>query len=992
MRPGAFLLVIYPRGTVGGELRLTMATRLQSEREQYGGVKMSLLRLVGQICVCASLVAGCGGGGGGGTSGSTAPAPSTAITAQPADQQVEVGLGATFGVTASNAIGYRWQQSIDGVTWADTGASGSSLSIISTDLAMNGTKYRVIVSGANNDVTSTAATLTVSVVPPSIVLAPSAQSVSVGQQASFSVNARGTSITIRWQVSSNTVTWSDVPGANSGVLLLDGLTQADSGKSYRVVVSNPAGEVASPAALLTVTAAPWAPTFVTQPVDTTVVTGQSARFSAAPLATNPRATAQWQVSADGVAWSDVAGANRTTLTTGPTTSSDNGKRFRMVSGNAAGFVNSMTATLTVVGSSQRNLTVLAGQPGGAGNADAAGSMARFSFPQGIAVDSTGNAYVTSGCALRKITSSALVSTLAGQSGWCASVDGSGNTSGFVAPSGVAVDAAGVVYVADNGANTMRKITADGTVTTFAGVASQGGSTDGAGSVARFNGPTGLAIDAAGNLYVADSGNHTVRKITAGGLVTTLAGLAGNSGSVDGSAAVARFNIPQAVAVDSSGNLFVADAGNHTVRKIAPDGTVSTLAGLAGSSGSNEGTGSAARFNVPIGVAVDSSHAIYVSDSGNQTVRKVTPDGVVTTVAGLAGNAGSTDASGSAARFYYPSGIALDASGTLYVSDSWNHALRKVVPGGLVSTWAGLPEHAGTADGSGSSARFHLACDLTVDALGNLYVADAANNLIRKVTPAGVVSSYFMGSDTFNLPMGVAIDAAGNIFVADQRVHVVRKITQSGVVSIYAGSPGMAGSADGDPSTARLSSPRSLAVDSSGNVYVSENGNHTIRKITPAGVVSTLAGLAGAAGGDDGTGSAARFNSPGGMVLDAVGNLYVVDDGVVRKVTPAGAVTTLAGVFGSAGSVDGIGSAARFHGLEGLTIDTDGNLYAADRFNHTIRKITPGGNVTTLVGTSGIGTIVLGSTPFLNNPTGVAMLDSKHLAITSENTVLVYTLP
>ena len=246
-----------------------------------------------------------------------------------------------------------------------------------------------------------------------------------------------------------------------------------------------------------------------------------------------------------------------------------------------------------------------------------------------------------------------------------------------------------------------------TFTTLAGLAGSAGSADGTGSAARFYYPSGVAVDSAGNVYVADTSNHTIRKVTPGGVVTTLAGLAGYPGSADGTGSAARFTVPSGVAVDSAGNVYVADQSENTIRKVTPAGVVTTLAGLAGSPGSADGTGSAARFDDPDGVAVDSAGNVYVADGNNATIRKVTPSGVVTTLAGLAGSQGSDDGTGSAARFGWPWGVAVDSVANVYVADWGYSTIRKVTAGGVVTTLAGLAAHPGSADGTGSTAQFNV---------------------------------------------------------------------------------------------------------------------------------------------------------------------------------------------------------------------------------------------------------------------------------------------
>ena len=279
------------------------------------------------------------------------------------------------------------------------------------------------------------------------------------------------------------------------------------------------------------------------------------------------------------------------------------------------------------------------------------------------------------------------STLAGYAGQ-GSADGTSSNARFSTPSSVAVDSAGTIYVADTASHTIRKITAAGTVSTLAGSAGVSGSADGTGSAARFNQPQGVAVDATGNVYVADTGNHTIRQITPGGVVSTLAGLAGSSGSANGTGSAARFYQPEGVAVDSSGNVYVADTWNHTLRKIAAGGVVSTLAGSAGNYGTANGTGSTARFYQPQGVAVDSAGTVYVADTGNQTLRKITSAGAVTTLAGTAGAYGSRNSTGTNAQFYGPASVAVDGLGNLYVADYFNQTLRKVTAAGVVTTLAG----------------------------------------------------------------------------------------------------------------------------------------------------------------------------------------------------------------------------------------------------------------------------------------------------------------
>jgi len=299
---------------------------------------------------------------------------------------------------------------------------------------------------------------------------------------------------------------------------------------------------------------------------------------------------------------------------------------------------------------------------------------------------------------------------------------------------VATDTAGDVYVADSINYTIRKVTSAGAVTTLAGRPGSYGTNDGAGTAARFSVPSSVAVDGAGNVYVADQNNHTIRRITSAGVVTTLAGLPGTSGTNDGVGNAARFSYPTGVAVDVATNLYAADFYNHTIRKITSAGVVTTLAGWAGQSGTNDANGTAARFHFPGGVAVDSAGNVYVADLGNHTIRKVTSGGVVTTLAGSPGNSGTNDGPGSTARFYFPQGVAVDGAGNVLVADRFNHTIRKVTSAGLVTTLGGSPGLSGDDDGPGSVARFNSPYGVAADSAGNLYVADTYNQRISKGTP------------------------------------------------------------------------------------------------------------------------------------------------------------------------------------------------------------------------------------------------------------------
>ena len=326
----------------------------------------------------------------------------------------------------------------------------------------------------------------------------------------------------------------------------------------------------------------------------------------------------------------------------------------------------------------------------------------------------------------------VVSTWAGTGATAPFVDGTGGTATFSVPYGVAVDTSGNVYVADSSGHMIRKITAAGVVSTLAGTGSIG-MVNGTGSTAQFNNPTGVAVDTSGNVFVAEYNSHLIRKISAEGVVSTFAGVVNTPSYMDGAGSTAKFNYPNGVALDSSGNVFVADYSNHMVRKISTAGVVSTLAGV-GSAGYLDGAGHTAQLNYPSGVAVDHLDNVYVADQSNHLIRKITQQGVVSTVAGTLLSAGTANGAGATAQFRTPTGVAVDIYGHVYVADYNNHLIRQISAAGVVSTMAGVGGSLGYTEGSGSTAKFNYPTGVAVDNSGQVYVADGFNHRIRKLTP------------------------------------------------------------------------------------------------------------------------------------------------------------------------------------------------------------------------------------------------------------------
>lgn len=628
-------------------------------------------------------------------------------------------------------------------------------------------------------------------------------------------------------------------------------------------------------------------------------------------------------------------------------------------------------------------THLAGPLGGPGNANGPANIARFNSPNALARDAQGNIYVSDpgNRTIRKITQVGQVSTLA-----LASADGGIVNVGY---SGLTADASGNLYVtySDYRQHRVFKITPDGTVRPFAGstygpfyfgTRQVGVNVDGKGEDAAFFEPTGLAIDGAGNVIVADSGNNTVRRIAPDGTVTTVAGApnggADSAGYVDGPATTARFTRPSSVTVDAAGNILVADI--TTIRRITPDGTVTTIAGALGLTGSNDGIGTAARFLRPR-IALDAAGNVLIADE-NGIVRRMTPDGTVTTVAGSPGKPGITDGTGSAARFIVPCAVLPAADGAMLVADRASDAIRKVSLDGTVTPFAGVAGDFGDVGGTGAEARFNQPWGAAFDRDGNAYVADRDNDLVRRISPAGVVTAAASTRDVGTRePVGVAIDRQGNIFVACARNTIIKVSPTSWIPTPFAGKDLTFGHNDGPGASATFHYPLGITIGPDDTLYVTDTGNKCIRTVSPQGVVGTLA----IANTDT------MLVAPNGIAMDAAGNLYVTDrtQNTIHKITPAGVMTILAGSPFQEGSVDGVGAAARFRGPCGVAVGSNGNLFVTDTGNNLIRMITPDGTVTTIGGTFGIYGSADGTGPAAHffAPLGIAAKSDGSILITEE---------
>ena len=599
------------------------------------------------------------------------------------------------------------------------------------------------------------------------------------------------------------------------------------------------------------------------------------------------------------------------------------------------------------------LDVVAGQPGGNGWVDGAGAAAHFSDPWTFAGDGAGTLYLADGSIIRAVDeATATVTTIAGTAGNVGASDGVGPAASFYQPGGMVL-IGGTLYLCDTENHTIRTLdVATATVATYAGAAGQPGTADGDVKSARFREPEGLVSDGAGNLYVADVDNNTIRKIElATGQVTTIAGTVGVAGNLDGVGTAAQLNKPKAMSFDGAGHIFIVDTLNSSIRvltladaslvtrasfavppigiaadgadaivttgdnrvvRVDPAGVVSTLAGGLNQSGFVDGAGSDARFFRAAGLWVESSR-ILVADDGNYAVRAISRDAtpMVTTWLG-ANSAGSRDGVAGDAHFFAPGGIVV-AGATAYIADTNNHAIRAIDLGsGAVTTLAGAAGQASYADGGGADARFNTPIGLALgDGAKVLYVADSGNRSIRAIDLASAAVTTLptngapgSGFARFNVPTGLARDGT-HLYVSDASDQVIVAVDLgTNLVTAVAGMARVAGSNDGVGAKARFNAPQGLATDGRGALYVADTLNNAVRKIDLAtATVTTAAGVLGAAGSNDGPVAMSHFSQPGALAADGVGDLFVADtlNDVVRRVDLGGGmVTTPIGLVGKSG--------------------------------------------------------------------------------------------
>jgi len=628
------------------------------------------------------------------------------------------------------------------------------------------------------------------------------------------------------------------------------------------------------------------------------------------------------------------------------------------------------------------LTVVAGLgvAGYAGDGVAGGAgTALLNCPNGVATDSAGNVYIAEyyNQTIRKVDTSNTITTIAGIYNACGyNGDGSPATSFEIChPGGLAADNSGNLYIADQSNCRIRKLVlATGAISTYAGTGACGFSGDnGPATSAQLNQPDGVALDANGNLYIADSNNYRIREVVkATGIITTIAGN-GTYGFLgdNGPALSAEItHVYQGIAVNSAGTtVTIGDDNNYRVRQFTVSGnpntgTINTVAGTGGAGFFGDGgAATSAELNAPQGLAVTSAGSVYVADRYNERIRQFTVGGNINTVAGNGGKTFPTLESGVPPQgvvFNYPFSLLEDPSGNVFVNDTANYLVRELVQSqDLVNFFAGTGTRGNIGNGGpATSAELNSNYGVARDSSGNIYIADTANCVVRQVNTSGIINAFagtgscgFAGdggpatSAQLSSPYGVSIDAGNNVYIADTNNQVIRKVSQ-GTISTVAGTPDRAGFlGDGDPATAaELAYPNALTLDGAGNLYIADTNNCVIREVSAAtGLIATVVGIPRTCGyTGDGLAIENRLNYPQGLLTDGNGNLFIADTNnqIVRWVDPAGNLTTFAGTT-TAGLLGDAGYAtlAQLYYPSGIARDSAGNFLIADQYNLRIREVS-----------------------------------------------------
>ncbi len=602
------------------------------------------------------------------------------------------------------------------------------------------------------------------------------------------------------------------------------------------------------------------------------------------------------------------------------------------------------------------LTVLAGN--GLKRLAGEGGLARAASigePRHVATDAQGNVYIASEFIHRifKVDRNGIVTVVAGRGFGIGAEGGQATQTPLEHPSSVGVDAQGNVYYGENIetlGSRVRRVSTTGIVTTVAGNINATALGDGGPATnAGLSFPQAVVFDSRGNMYISESGRNRIRRVS-NGVITTFAG-GGNDNVNNGIPATqASLANPGGLLFDPAGNLLVVESGSHRIRRITSDGMIATIAGTGNNDFAGDGnTAANASFSNPVGIAMDSAGNLLIADRDNQRVRRLLASGIVETAAGRGGFTGDGGAA-ILARLVGPVALAMNAASTLYIADPDSHRIRQVTAGGQITTLVGTGRAASSPDNTpAGNASIVGSFSVAVDAANNVYFDE--NCRIRRVTTAGILNTFAGnancqfsgdGGPAINAGLtasGMTFDRSGNLYIADVFNARIRRITPAGVITTIAGN-GLAGySGDGGPALQAAIRPADgIAVDASGGVYFTEFVNHRVRKISN-GTITTFAGNGlGGRSGDGGPAADARVGGPFGLGFDSLGNLYIATAGSVRRVSPTGVITQYTGNRNGFSGDGGSALNAAFNFVRGLVIDANNNLYIADVGNQRVRVV------------------------------------------------------
>jgi hypothetical protein len=565
-------------------------------------------------------------------------------------------------------------------------------------------------------------------------------------------------------------------------------------------------------------------------------------------------------------------------------------------------------------------------------------------------------------------------------------DGGPSTNAIIDPLGIEVLGQDV-YIADAHANRIRRINGlNGIISTVVGSGERGFSGDGGSAAqATLAGPADVAFDSSGAMYIADLDNRRVRRVSTSGIIQTVAGDGQSGYRGDGVPATSTsVSTPEAVAVDAQGNLYIADSANQRIRRVNTQGIISTYAGIGQSGYTGDGgPATQARLSSPKDIWLDAAGNLYIADFVSSVIRRVDTSGIITTVAGFGLQGFSGDGGlATAATMRFPVGVAADAGGNLLILDSGNYRLRRVTAATqVINTIAGNGTNANTGNnGPATSAGLYMPEAMAADALGNVYVGTRRSTLdawskdhtIRRISPAGIITFYAgishngdggPASNAIVDPHGIRFGKgarADDLYITDRRNQQIRLVSGgTGIIVTIAGigEPGFSGD-NGPAIAARLDDPRGVAADGNGNVWIADSDNHRIRRVSSAGIITTVAGNGtGGYNGDNRTATSASLNIPYAVDVDSQGNLYIADrfNNRLRKVTPGGIITTIAGTGQVASTGNGgPASAAALGSPSDVLIGPEGSIYIVETTTHQVRRITPDGIINRFAGTGTFG--------------------------------------